>query len=54
MNVVRDGAAGANWVSGIKDKRGMVDRWAMLGFVVKEEGTERFVESERRARNDRS
>lgn len=54
VNVIRDGAAGANWASGIKGKRGMVDRWAMLGFVVKEEGTERFVERERRTRNDRS
>jgi hypothetical protein len=43
VNVVRGGAAGANWASGITDKRAMVDQWARLGLS-----------SKRKARSDSS
>jgi hypothetical protein len=54
VNVLRGASEAANWVSGIKDKRAMVDRWARLGFVVREEGSERFVETERGIGHHRS
>ena len=54
VNVLRGASKRADWTSGIKDKRAMVDKWARLGFVVKEAGTERFVETERGIRRHRS
>jgi len=50
VNVIRGGSAAAKWVSGIRSKQAMVDRWARLGFVVSEAGTGRFVETERQTR----
>ena len=52
VNVLRGRSEPENWASGIEDRQAMVDNWAKLGFVVSEEGTERFVETER-PREDR-
>ena len=54
VNVVRGDSEGADWASGIKNKEAMVDQWARLGFVVREKGTERFVETERGIGTNRS
>ena len=47
VNVLRGGSEPEDWVSGIGDMQAMVDHWAGLGFIVSEEGTGRFVETER-------
>jgi hypothetical protein len=47
VNVLRGRAEPEEWASGIDSKQAMVGKWAGLGFVVREEGTERFVETER-------
>jgi hypothetical protein len=54
VNVVRGASEGADWASEIEDKAAMVDKWARLGFVVREKGTGRFVETERGIGRDRS
>ena len=54
VNVVRGASEGADWASEIEDKGAMVDKWARLGFVVREKGTERFIETERGIETGRS
>lgn len=47
VNVLRRDGSRGNWSSGITTKTGMVSQWRGLGFVVKDEATDRFVETER-------
>jgi hypothetical protein len=47
VTVLRDGSVQSSWTSGIRTHEQMVDKWRGLGFIVKEEGTDRFVETER-------
>jgi len=47
VNVFRGGAERQDWAAGIDSKDAMVQQWSALGFIVKEPGTDRLIETER-------